>query len=354
MKFSPFRLPALLVAALLVAGPAAATPADEAVALLATLAVKLNGQPVTTETLSKVQSVGFGKMKGEEIAGAHIALLAQMPNLYSVDIYGAKNLTPEDLVPLTKLAKLGNVTMSSCNLGDAHAAVLADLKTATWLRVSGNEFTDAATPALAKIATLTLLDLGSNPIGDAGLAPLGRLPALATLHLNFTKVTGPGLADLATATKLQELGLQSAPLIPGVAGAAIARNKSLKRLYPWYTPIDDRDIAEIGKLAGLETLYLNNTATTDAAGPSLAKLSALRWLWLNHTKTTDAIVEKIAGLPLENVQVDETGVTDRAMPILAAIPTLRNISARKTGVTDAGVAAAMAVTGRHKDLRISK
>jgi hypothetical protein len=51
--------------------------------------------------------------------------------------------------------------------------------------------------------------------------------------------------------------------------------------------------------------------------------------------------------------VERTQVTDAGLLVLAAVPTMTSITTRRSQVTEAGVAAAMALSGRNERLRIS-
>ena len=53
-------------------------------------------------------------------------------------------------------------------------------------------------------------------------------------------------------------------------------------------------------------------------------------------------------------QLNETAVTDAGIASLAKLPKVRSISVRKTAVTDEGIAAALAIAGEGRKMRISK
>jgi hypothetical protein len=59
-----------------------------------------------------------------------------------------------------------------------------------------------------------------------------------------------------------------------------------------------------------------------------------------------------AGLPLTQVMVNDTAVSDAGLLTLMASPTLTSINAYDSQVTEEGIAAALAVSGHHPDLRI--
>ncbi len=61
----------------------------------------------------------------------------------------------------------------------------------------------------------------------------------------------------------------------------------------------------------------------------------------------------LADTVVANLMIDQTAVTDAGLLTLATIPTLSYVSAWNTQITDAGIEAALALPGRHPDLRVS-
>lgn len=103
-----------------------------------------------------------------------------------------------------------------------------------WTTVSfrklGRDLRPEAVKPLARIATLVELDLGSTSVNDAALASVAHLPNVTTLNLSGTAVTDAGLDQLAALTKLKTLNLFGTA-ITDAGLAKLAPLKSLRRVY---------------------------------------------------------------------------------------------------------------------------
>jgi hypothetical protein len=104
------------------------------------------------------------------------------------------------------------------------------------------------------------------------------------------------------------------------------------------TSADDRTLAYLEGLTGLETLCLNDTAVTDAALARLEGMTRLRVLSLEDTRITDAGLAHIRGLTeLSWLLLAGTGVTDAGLAHLEGLPKLQMLNLMATRITDAGL-----------------
>jgi hypothetical protein len=142
------------------------------------------------------------------------------------------------------------------------------------------------------------------------------LPHLDRLRLPGTSLTDAGLSRLANlnATNLTLLDLRQ-------------------------TKITDAGLAEVGKVKGLEWLFLADTGITDAGLEHVAKLADLEYLSLDDTQVTDAGIVHLRSLrKLDDLSLDRTSVSGACLEDLAAIKSLRILDLRESQVRGEGLA----------------
>lgn len=145
-----------------------------------------------------------------------------------------------------------------------------------------------------------------------------------------------------------------------IFGQGIARKTNTLLLSD--IPIEDADMAQIGKLNGLEGLYLERTKVTDAglahiggfdqlvaldlshlhiSHPPIRRMSKLIELDLAHTDVSKVDTSAMTSLQLLDLRA--TRINDQTLAAMAALPNLKTLDiagapGRPVNVTDRGVA----------------
>jgi hypothetical protein len=120
--------------------------------------------------------------------------------------------------------------------------------------------------------------------------------------------------------------------------ANLERLTSLTKLGLASTQVTDTGLVHLQRLTKLEVLDLTGTAVTDSGLPHLAGLSNLQRLDLYGTKVTAAGMTHIAGLTdLRVLVLCDTRVTDPALAALKRLKKLEWLNLQRTNVTDAGL-----------------
>lgn len=103
-------------------------------------------------------------------------------------------------------------------------------------------------------------------------------------------------------------------------------------------PVQDEDLAVIGRLPALRRLHLNGTPITDDGLAHLAPLRTLERLELRETIIGDAGLAHLRGLDrLEELYLYGTPITDDGLRSLAGLRSLRVLSLRRTAIGDGGL-----------------
>jgi hypothetical protein len=102
--------------------------------------------------------------------------------------------------------------------------------------------------------------------------------------------------------------------------------------------IDDRQLAHVGELTGLQLLDLSNTQVSDAGLLHLVRCDRLEHLWLWNTNVTDAGLALLGRLPrLRLLGLGNTRVTDAGLAGLASLTELRVLQLVGTRVAGHGL-----------------
>jgi hypothetical protein len=178
---------------------------------------------------------------------------------------------------------------------------------------------------LAQVSRLRYLkhvDLQTTPkLTDDALRSLGRLSRLETLTISGGRYTTAGFRNLTGLRHLRRLGLLSWR-IPPQRGPLVKWLGSERAV-----DVTDEDLAEIGKLIGLEELRIASTRITDAGLAHLARLSNLKKLELGATSVTSAGFEHLAKLKnLEMVTLYCPRLSDEGLRFVAQWPQLRHLT----------------------------
>ena len=214
------------------------------------------------------------------------------------------------------LARLEELWLQENRLTGSIPTALGRLANLEWLNLERNDFTGPIPAALSRLSELRGLYLAGNDL-EAGPVPswFGDLTRLERLVLWETNRTGPIPAALGRLTDLRRLDLGSNDLtggpIPSWVGdlvhlevLSLSRTNRTGSIPPWlgnlldleWLNLERNDLtgplpAELGRLANLRALYLNNNDDL-TAGPIpswLSGLTQLERLMLRRTNRTGPI-----------------------------------------------------------------
>ena len=269
-------------------------------------------------------------------------------------------------------------------LSNKNVKCLADLKSLTFLQITGDELTDAGLPELAGLTNLTILDLECRSMAGQGLkelAPLkklsrlyligmarsdamllslreiGRLHAFSSafgkntsyypptqdavveLSLNHPAVSDDGLKALVPLKNLAVLDLSTSK-VTDAGMKDVASHKNLISLKLGRTEVSDAGLKELAPLSKLYLLDLTSTQVSDAGMKDLARLKSLSSLTLGRTNLTAAGLKGLSGLKnLTMLNLHNTKITDDGLKDLAQLKKLTSLELTGTLMTKPGIAA---------------
>ncbi|OUX52115.1 MAG: hypothetical protein CBE43_01400 [Rhodopirellula sp. TMED283] len=145
---------------------------------------------------------------------------------------------------------------------------IGELKSLKTLIIDEGTVTDETIDSIAKLPKLRQLRLRLSPIGDAGFQKLSSCESLWFLNLPHAACTSEGVASLKSLTKLRQLRLGSKNLDNEVANA-LTQIRSLRGIHLIGVPVTDEGLKKIAVMPYLESLYLDDSAVTEAG-----------WAWL--------------------------------------------------------------------------
>jgi hypothetical protein len=160
---------------------------------------------------------------------------------------------------------------------------------------------------------LRIITVGGHRVTDRLLVRLQAIPpALIGLHLFFVPITDDGVAAL------------------------LRKQKSLKMVTLYGTPITDKTLLELRKLEALDTLTIIQTKITDKGLMNLAGLP-LNYLCLRDNDISDVGLLELKGMDtLQCLFLEGTKVTDVGIQNLSALRNLRLLGIDSTNVTENG------------------
>ncbi len=151
---------------------------------------------------------------------------------------------------------------------DSMVSRIGELESLETLIIDEGIVTDETIDLIAKLPKLRQLRLRLSPIGDVGFQELSSCEALWFLNLPHAECTSKGVASLKSLKKLRQLRLGSKNLDNQVANA-LTQIRSLRGIHLIGVPITDEGLKKIAVMPYLESLYLDDSAVTEAG-----------WAWL--------------------------------------------------------------------------
>jgi internalin A len=285
------------------------------------------GIPLTSVARAGLESLpnaGLSRFKGlfglfttglnpPEFNGANFKYLRNMTQLESLQLPGNSAVTDADLTYLSKLTSLLRLDLQNPSITDAGLVSLKNMTRLNFLALAGAQVSGAGLTNLRAMKGLKFLNLSVTHVDD--LAPIGHLTLLTNLHLSHTPIDDRGLAPIVGLTGLEMLRLNG-------------------------TKITGDSYVYLKHLPKLDDLCLQQTTVGDEGSAALAELKALIRLELDDTRITDVTLVHLAGLPkLKDLSLARTGVTDRGLATLIECKSLRRLNVRGTKVTRDGLTA---------------
>jgi Leucine-rich repeat (LRR) protein len=228
--------------------------------------------------------------------------------------------------------------------------------------LSGKDVTDEELARLRTWKTLRVLDLsGCKKITDAGLPYVAPLTNLTSLNLQSTGVHGDGLVHLKGLTNLTNLQLpdermalkQVAPLValkaleqlsvklPEESYGTLRFLGSFPRLKSVALPViwqNDRHLALIQDMTGIEWLEIHSDTVSDRGLANLKGFKNLKELWLTSELATDEGLKPVGALTgLKLLNITGRRFTDLGLQNLRGIEGLERLKLEGTSIADRGL-----------------
>jgi hypothetical protein len=245
--------------------------------------------------------------------GANFKYLKNLTRLEHLNLPDIISVTDADLAYLSRLTALSSLKLRDPRITDAGLASLKDMTRLNRLGLFGTQVSAAGLRSLRAMTELKILDLGGTRVDD--ISPIGHLTLLRNLHLSRTPIDDKGLAPIVGLVGLDELKLDG-------------------------TKITSASYSYLKHLSKLVGLSLDNTQVGDDGSAALAELTALIRVGLDETQITDITVARLAGMPkLQSLSLSGTNVTDHGLATLTECQALRRLNIRGTKISRDGLRA---------------
>jgi len=174
---------------------------------------------------------------------------------------------------------------------------------------------------------------------DEVLARVSRLPGLKVLLLKETQATDEGLRHIGRMTGLEELFIWDARSVTDAGISHLAGLKSLKNIHISRSNLTDASLALLSSLPSIETLSLQQNRFTDEGLARLTGKDRLKRLYIGigDLRVTDAGLAQLNDFTkLEVVDVQYSKVTARGLEQLVKdLPNLKELWLSDEVVTEA-------------------
>lgn len=170
----------------------------------------------------------------------------------------------QDQLRLGREGKSNQIHLEYQSVSDAMLSGLTEqdlwLKT---LQLDAGAITDAGLESVAVLPALRHLRLRESPITDAGLERLASCSSIQILNLPQCDATATGVAALSALPSLWNLRLGGNQLNESTA-EVLAKISTLRHVHLIGIPIDDDGLRQIVSLPNLESLYMDDSAVSQA------------------------------------------------------------------------------------------
>ena len=204
--------------------------------------------------------------------------LLVVAGLWWYDYFEMPVILPEEVdPPSVRFEKLYRANLESGHptlhvqgfpVDDSMISRVGELKSLETLIIDEGIVTDETIDLIAQLPKLRQLRLRLSPVSDAGFQELAKCESLWFLNLPHAECTSEGVASLKSLTSLRQLRLGSKNLDNQVANA-LTQIVSLRGIHLIGVPITDDGLKKIAAMPYLESLYLDDSAVTEAG-----------WAWL--------------------------------------------------------------------------
>ncbi len=279
------------------------------------------GQPKAPKWL--LDSLGhdyFGHVEyvevGQRNTDAVMKQVGQLDQVRQIRFLAGINLAPVAKAGLEALPNAGlsrfrglfglmTTDLSAPQINGANFKYLKNMTRLEFFKLPQNcSVTDADLTYLSELTALSQFEVHDSRITDAGVASLKGMTGMKSLTLSGTQVSGAGLSNLGSMNELKFLDL-SGTAVDDLA--PIRHLNGLTNLHLSRTPLDDRGLASVVGLVGLDVLKLDGINITGASYSHLKHLSKLIDLSLRQTRVGDQGSAALAELgALVRLELDET------------------------------------------------
>ena len=319
------------------------------------------GPPAAADAKTKAPSprgTPADSLELQNVTDADLADLARSKNLKSLSISNS-SITQAGLKSLAGMKSLEHLALADCPaLVDADLAPLRNLGSLRSLDLS---FWISATAVsnVAQLGTLEKLTLTLFDLDPAAVEPLAGLTHLVSMSVESNESVGYRL-DRVGQAQLQKIRLHKVPLgdaLANVAGrmphlqtvnlqaplsnqglAALVENQGLQSIALDLVEVDDRSLALVGRLTGLQRLVLRGPGKLSDAGLApLAKLTHLALLELPAEGLTDRGLAHLAPLnAIEDLNLSGGKITGTGLAPLGRWQQLKTLTLSDSSFDDAG------------------
>jgi len=297
-------------------------------------------------SLSQLRALDFG---GSNLSDAALSIItSQHPQLERLELHGSL-ITGETLGHLSSLESFTTLKLSSCErMTDEGFAQIAQLSSLEKLDVTTTSFADRHVKSLQTLPNLRQLNAKHVKLTDAGLEQLAAIPTLQLIDVYGTPVTSKGVASALV--KRPTLEVRSDFSEEQILEAMGPEGRD-QRFAKWCSDRGGRllmmadgggwkEVAVTDLAIATRHLKVDFSGQPDVTDDALAMLgrlgSSLRLsLRLNGTAVTPSGIEKLSGLDIAELELDDTAVDNKVASILPAFQNLRMLRLSNSAVTSA-------------------
>lgn len=213
-------------------------------------------------SIGSMRSLRNLRLSGPAVNDESIRSLAGLSDLAAV-LLQQTELTDRGIEVLAKLPKLRELNLfGSQGVNDAALVVLTELPALEKLRLRGTGVTGDAAAALSRLIKVTELDLSETAFGNAGMPAVAAMPALTQLNLWLTRVDDQGMESLRGKSTLTSLNLDNVSGITDASLSIIAEMPELSFLHLGGTSVTAEGLQQLKSLQKLRTLIITRLGLT--------------------------------------------------------------------------------------------
>ena len=277
------------------------------------------GQLLSCDSLKALNAFPLKKLtidESEALTDKLFLCLPDCPELQSLTLYDATNVTGDRLDVLSKYPRLESFILTSSKLRDTTFSLIPALDRLQYLELTAaRELRGSTFKNISRFPRMKHLVLASTSITDSSIVHLSSLKMLERLNLDKCRnITGRTLM-LLSELPLETLNLSGCPL--KLAYLNLSKFKSLRSLSISGCTLDDSAISQLAS-STVGVLTLSDTNITDK------QLSTL----LSRNKHITNI--SIAGCK---------NITEKSLVLLSSLPRIRYINYSRNPVDETGVRA---------------